>query len=400
MRRLGPWLIEPDPAPPPRRVLAVSLLAIAAALVAASGIFWAYGASPGRAYAEVVRGTFAGPLAAAEILRRTTPLLLAGAGLVLAFRAQFWNIGAEGQLLAGAIGATAVALFVPLPAPWAIPAMFLAGFAAGALWGLLPVLLRLRLDVNEVITTLMMNYIVLYVVAWLVHGPWKGPQAFGFAYTDPFPDAARLPLIPGTRVHWPTLAIGAALALAFGFLLARLRTGFEIRVVGQNPRAARYAGMDPARTLLVVMLLSAGASGLAGVGEVAGVHHKLLDPTQVSLGYGYAAIIVAWLARGNPAAVLLTALFLGFVFTAGDVLKVALQMPFRVTDVINGLILFFLIGSERLLGYRLRWAPGAAAVPAAPGGRAAADSTPATDPRTADPASPSSTRPAASEGEA
>ncbi|MDR7522567.1 MAG: ABC transporter permease [Armatimonadota bacterium] len=355
MRRIGPFQVERVLAPTRTWVLAVSILAVAAALVGAGVIFWAFGINPLRAYAVVLSGTLADRRAAPEILRQAIPLLLCGVGLVMAFRAQFWNIGAEGQLLAGAAAATGVALFVPLPDPLVLPAMFLAGFASGALWGLLPTLLRLRLDVNEVISTLMMNYIALFFVDWLIHGPWKGTTTLGFAYTDTFPEAAWIPVLAGTRVHWPTLALGLALAGGLAFLLARTRLGFEIRVLGENATAARYAGIDPVRTTVVAMLISAGAAGLAGVGEVGGIHHRLLFPTQVSLGYGYAAIIVAWLARGSPLAAILTALFLGLIFTSGDVMKVTLQMPFRVTDIFNGLILFFLIGSERLLRYRMRW---------------------------------------------
>ncbi len=366
MRRVGPFQAERILAPSGSWVLAVSILAVLAALIAAAVIFWFFGINPLHAYALVLTGTLGDPRAAPEILRQTIPLLLCGVGLVLAFRAQFWNIGAEGQLLAGAVGATGVALFVPLPGPFVIPAMFIAGCAAGALWGLLPTVLRLKLDVNEVITTLMMNYIALFFVDWLVHGPWKGTTTFGFAYTDTFPDAAWLPLLRGTRVHWPTLALGLILAGGLAFFLMRTRLGFEIRVQGENPTAARYAGMNPVRTTLVAMLISAGAAGLAGVGEVAGIHHKLLFPTQISLGYGYAAIIVAWLARGSPLAAIITALFLGFIFTSGDVMRVTLQMPFRITDVFNGLILFFLIGSERLLRYSVRWAPTRTAGDAAP----------------------------------
>jgi ABC-type uncharacterized transport system permease subunit len=366
VKRVGPFQIERVLAPSGMWVLTVSVLAVAAALIGAAVIFWSFGINPVHAYATVIAGTVADRRAAPEILRQTIPLLLCGVGLVLAFRAQFWNIGAEGQLLAGAAGATGVALFVPLPGPIVIPAMFVAGFVSGALWGLLPTVLRLKLDVNEVITTLMMNYIAIFFVDWLIHGPWKGTTTFGFAYTDTFPDAAWLPLLPGTRIHWPTLALGLALAGGLAFLLARTRLGFEIRVQGENPTAARYAGMNPVRTTLVAMLIAAGAAGLAGVGEVAGIHHKLLFPTQVSLGYGYAAIIVAWLARGSPLAAILTATFLGLVFTSGDVMRVTLQMPFRITDVFNGLILFFLIGSERLLRYSVRWAPARASQSAAP----------------------------------
>lgn len=362
MNQIGPFRIERNPEPPGLWVLTVSVLAILAAFVVAGAIFWAYGVNPLYAYATIARDVLVTPGALPEIFRPMIPLLLAGVGLVLAFRAQFYNIGAEGQLLAGAVAATGVALFTPIRGVWVIPAMFAAGFVAGALWGLLPSLLKLRLHVNEVITTLMMNYIALYMVSWLVTGPWKGPSVRGFAYTDQFPDPAWLPLIPGTRVHWPTLVIGIAFAITCALLLSRTRLGFEIRVQGENPEAARYAGIDTLRTTVMVMLLSGGAAGLAGVGEVAGVHHKLLDPNQVSLGYGYAAIIVAWLARGNPLATIITAMLFGLIYSSGDVMKVSLQMPFQVTNVFNGLILFFLIGSERLLYYRVRWAP-AGAVP-------------------------------------
>lgn len=333
------------------------MAAVLGALVAAGALFWAYGVNPLTAYAEIARGTLGSRRMAPEILSRAIPLLLCGVGLALAFRAQFFNIGAEGQLLAGAVAATGVALFVPVPDRLVLPAMFAAGFAGGVVWGLLPTLLRVRLQVNEVITTLMMNSIALYLVAWLIHGPWKGATAFGFAYTDTFREAAWIPLIAGTRIHWPTLALGLLLAAGLAWLLARTRLGFEIRVLGENVAAGRYAGMDPARVMVLVMVFSAGAAGLAGVGEVAGIHRRLLDPNQLSLGYGYAAIIAAWLARGNPVAVVASALLLGLVFTSGDVLQVTLQMPYRVTDIFNGLILFFLIGSERLFYYRVRWAP-------------------------------------------
>jgi len=364
--------LEARPEPPAAWVLGVSAAAIAGALLTTALIFWAYGLNPVHAYATIARETLGDPRALPEIARPAIPLLLIGAGLVLAFRAQFYNIGAEGQLLLGAVAATWVALFTPLRGPWVLPAMFAAGFLSGALWGVLPAALKLALRVNEVISTLMMNYIALYLVSWLVTGPWKGPSVRGFAYTDTFPDAAQLGLLPGTRIHWATLLIGLACAAGIAFLLRRTPLGFEIRVQGQNPDAARYAGISPVRTTLAVMLISGGAAGLAGVGEVAGIHHKLLDPNQVSLGFGYAAIIVAWLARGSPLATILTATLLGLIYSGGDVMKVSLQIPFQVTGVFNGLILFFLIGSERLLYYRLRWAP-APRLPGAPLAEAAGE---------------------------
>ncbi|WP_287408359.1 ABC transporter permease [Oceanithermus sp.] len=357
MRRIGPFLVEKDLVAPPGRVLAVSTAALVLAFLVAGLVFWAYGVSPWVAYRTIFVETLLSPSGFAEGVRRAIPLLLAGVGLVLAFRGQFWNIGAEGQLLLGAVAAAGVALFVPLPDPLKLPAMFLAGFAAGGLWAAAPALLKLRLGVNDVLTTLMLNYVAVYLVEWLIHGPWRGRTAFGFAYTDRFPDAAMLPLIPGTYVHWPTLLLALLLAGAAWFVLARTTWGYPVRVTGDNPEAARYARMPVFWVVFGVALASGGLAGLAGVGEVAGVHGRLLGAYQISLGYGYTAIIVAWLARGNPLGAVLTALFMGLVFASGDVMKIALQMPFRVTDVFNGLILFFLISTERLLYYRVRWAP-------------------------------------------
>ena len=357
MKRVGPFLLERRLVPSPLVVLGVSLLAILAAMGAMAIIFSAYGVDPLRAYAVIARGTLGSRFGVMQMLRRAIPLLLCGVGLVLAFRSKFWNIGAEGQLLAGAVAASGVALFSGLPDPLLLPTMFGAGFLAGAVWGMIPALLKVKLQVNDVISTLMMNYIMIYIVAWLIHGPWKGPTMRGFAYTDTFPRAAWLPLIPRSMVHWPTLVIGVAAALLMTLLLSRTRLGYELRVVGESPDAARYAGIDFLKVSLVVMLLSGGLAGLAGVGEVAGIHHKLLNPLHISSGYGYTAIIVAWLARGSPLAAIITALLFGFIFAAGDVIRVTLQIPFQVVGVFSGLILSFLIGIELLMYWRVRLLP-------------------------------------------
>jgi len=226
--------VERRPTPSGWTVFLVSVLAIAAALAVAAGLFQVYGVSPLRAYQLILQGALGSPLGLAEIVRRAIPLLLCGVGLTVAFRAVFWNIGAEGQLLLGAVAATGVGLFSGLPDALLLPAMFLAGFLAGAAWGLIPAALKAKLGLNDVITTLMMNYVAAFLVEWLIHGPWKGTQMRGFAYTDKLPDAARLALIPGTRIHWLTLVLGLALALLAYVLVTRTRVGFEIRVVGEN----------------------------------------------------------------------------------------------------------------------------------------------------------------------
>ncbi len=347
--------LEFDPNPPGNRIWLVMGLAVLAAIALSSLIFWSYGVPPVTAYLTLFKGTLANPAGIAESFRRAIPLLLIGAGLSLAFRSQFFNIGAEGQLLLGASAATGVALFIPLPAELKLVTMFLAGFLAGGAYALIAALLKSRLGVNEILSTLMLNYIAVYIVQFLVNGPWKGRSLMGFAYTEQFPAAATLPVIGGTLIHWPTLLLGVLLALFLQLILNRSTIGYELRVVGENLEAARYAGINIGRTVLMVAMLSGGLAGLAGVGEAAGIHKRLLDPAQISLGYGFTAIIVAWLARGNPALTIFTALLMGLIFAGGDVMKLNLQMPFRVVDVFSGLLLMFLIGSEPLARYRLKF---------------------------------------------
>jgi len=353
--RLPGWItVKRRPAPSPWLVFGISLAAIAAALIVAGIFFQIYGVSPFRAYGDILRGALGSKLGVTETIRRMIPLLVIGVGLSVALRALFWNIGADGQLLMGAVAASGIALFSGLPGPLLLPAMLLGGFLAGAAWGLVPAILKARLGINDVITTLMLNYVAISIVEWLIHDPWKGPTMRGFAYTDKFPAAAILPTIAGTRIHWPTLLIGLVAAILLFLIVKRTRVGFEIRVAGENPHAARFSGISQTKVTLFAMMISGGLAGIAGVGEVAGIHHMLLAPNNISLGYGYTAIIVAWLARRNPLAVILTSFLFGVIMRGGDVIKVSLGLPFQLVNVFNGLILFFLIGSEILMRYRIR----------------------------------------------
>lgn len=344
----------PRLAAPAWLLIVVSAGAFGVALLVALALFAAYGLNPLQAGATIVERTLMDKRGFGEVIRKSIPLLLAGAGMALALRARFWNIGAEGQILAGAIAATAVALFVPVG--WfTIPALYLAGFVAAALYGLVPAYLKARLGVNEIITTLMFNYVAIYVVRWLINGPWRGRSLTGFSYTDRFARETYLPLWEGTRVHVPTLVIGIVAALLITWLLRHTRLGFSIRVMGDGPDAARYAGIKLLPTTLALAALGAGVAGIAGAGEVAGIHHRLIEPTSVSMGYGYTAILVALLARRKAWATLITAPLLGWVFAAGDVIKVSLQLPFQITDVIIGVTLLLLVAAEPLLSYRPVW---------------------------------------------
>ncbi|NTX99579.1 ABC transporter permease [Deinococcus sp. JMULE3] len=341
-------------APSAARTALVTVASVVAALLICALIFVFAGQSPAAVYGTMLRGTLGDPTGLAEVGRRTIPLLLIGAGLALAFRAQFFNIGAEGQLLLGAVFAAGTALFLPVPGALLIPAVFVAGFVGGGLWALVAAALR-RVNVNEILSTLMLNYIAVALVTYLIAGPWKGKDVRGYIYTDNFPQGAWLPTVSGTQVHWPTLLLGVALALGLQWLLTRSTFGYALRVVGENPGAAHYAGLSSARVATLVALLTGGLAGLAGAGEVAGIHHRLLEASQISLGYGFTAVIVAWLARGNPALCLITAPLMGVILAGGDLLKIDLNLPFRVVDIFSGVILLCLIASEVFVRHRVQW---------------------------------------------
>ncbi|MGI8747873.1 MAG: ABC transporter permease, partial [Deinococcus sp.] len=305
-------------------------------------------------YGQMFSGTLLDPQGRAEVLRRATPLLLTGVGLTLAFRAQFFNIGAEGQIRVGAMVAGGVALFTPLPGPLMPVGMFLAAFLGGGLYALLAAWLRSRLRVNEILSTLMLNYVASNLLIYLIAGPWKGKNVRGFIYSDDFPARAQLATFAGTQVGIAPLALGVVAALGLQLLLSRTTWGYELQVVGENPGAARYAGLSVGRVISRMALITGGMAGLAGAGEVASIHHKLLEPSQISAGYGFTAIIVAWLARGNPALCLLTSLLMGVILAGGDVLKINLNMPFRIVDVFSGVMLMTLIASEVFVRYRVK----------------------------------------------
>jgi simple sugar transport system permease protein len=345
--------LEKRSAPSPQLLYVSPALAVGIGLVLGAIPLWWMGAQPWDAYQEMVRAAFGSVYSLSETLVKATPLLLAGLGVGLAFRSGFWNIGAEGQLYMGAMGGTWVALSYPaLPAPLLQPLMIVAGCLAGAVWGLMAAVLRVRWRVNEIITTLMCNYIAILWVDFLVYGPWKDPRAFGFPFTPPLPQTARLPSLPGGRVHLGLL-LGLLAAIGLAVLLKRTRLGYEIRILGLSPRAARYAGMNLTRTTLLVMAMSGGLAALAGVCEVAGVQGQLKHG--LSPGYGYTAIIVAWLARLDPWATIVVSMLLGGLLVGSDMLQIAMNLPVAVAYLLQGLILFAVLGVEFLIGYRVVW---------------------------------------------
>jgi ABC-type uncharacterized transport system permease subunit len=335
-----------------------TVAAVAVALIISGIIIAMVGGDPIRSYLHILNAAFGSIGVLSDTLVKATPLLLTGLACALAFRMRLWNIGAEGQFLLGAWGASAVVL-APLlppgtPAIIVIPAMMLAGAAAGAVWGLIPGVLKARLGVNEIITTLMLNYVALFWIQFWVFGPWSEG---GFQQTRPFPPEALLPRLTDFSSSVPAFAgLTVHLGLVFGIVAAgivwvvleRSRWGYEIRLIGDSPKAARYAGIDIKRNIIVVFAISGALAGLAGMSEVSGVVHKLQD--RISPGYGFTAIIIAYLARFDPLKVIVAAVLFGALILAGREIQ-----PSGVPAMIQGIILFSLIVAEVFVRYRVRF---------------------------------------------
>jgi simple sugar transport system permease protein len=354
--------------------LLVPVVALILALLFCAVLLLIFGANPWRTYAAMAEGAFGtwpaflsgNSYALNETLLRAIPLMLTGLAVGIAFRMLFWNIGAEGQLVWGAIAATWAALFLPeqlggMPAWSYLPTMILAAFLAGAVWGLIPAILRAYLGVNEIITTLMLNYVALLFMQYLYTGPWKDPAGFGFPGTARFEPEARLPRIPPIELGDFTLQLGRVhygivmaliLALFLWLILDRTKWGLEIKVIGKNVAAARYAGMNIGQNMLLVMLISGGLAGLAGFSQVAGVAFRLQNG--IAVGDGFTAIIVAWLAQLNPWAILLVSVLMAGLSTGGDQLQISMGLPAAVSGVLQGSILFFVLGANVFVNYRLR----------------------------------------------
>ncbi|MGH7307188.1 MAG: ABC transporter permease [Candidatus Rokuibacteriota bacterium] len=325
---------------------------VAASLTLGGLLLLVAGVPPLTAYLDMFGEAFGTAYGLSETLVRATPLILAGLGVMLAFKLLFWNIGAEGQLYLGACAATvAAALPLPLDTPWLrLPAMVVAALAAGAAWALIPAALKLTRDVNEILTSLLLNYVAIAFVRYLVYGPWRDPASANFPLTPLFPESAQLARLGDLRINAGFLLALVVLALVH-VVQERSRFGFAIRVIGDNPRAARYAGIHVAGTTLVVVAMSGALAGLAGMVEVAGIQHRLIPG--LSPGYGYTAIIVALLGQLHPIGILASGVLLGGLFVGGEILQITRQIPLSVVFMFQGLLLLTVTAGEFFARYRL-----------------------------------------------
>lgn len=326
--------------------VALTLLLGGAFLAVQGKPFWG-------ALSALVSGGFLSGFSIESTVIKAIPLFLCALGVSIAFRMKIWNIGAEGQFALGAIGATAVVLYVPgLPAFAVLPAMCVAALACGALWSLIPAVLKNVLNINEIITTLMFNYIAISVLEYFVFGPWRDPSGFGFPVTRAFPDEGIFSMI------WPEMLgrvhTGLLLCLAAGIgahiFMHVSRTGFEIAACGENAAAARYARMPYKRLVLLVMALCGAFSGLAGCVEV-----STTGSLQKSLlvGYGYTAIVVAWLARLNIGAIAVSSLLVAGLRVGAEDLQVVYQVPERFAGVLEGMLLLIVLAGQFFYRYRI-----------------------------------------------
>jgi ABC-type uncharacterized transport system permease subunit len=285
---------------------------------------------------------------------KAAPLVMIAVGLAIGFRAGVWNIGAEGQYVAGGLAGTGVALLTwHLEGGfWVLPLMCIAGALGGMAWGAIPAFLKTRFNVNEILSSLMLTYVAVQLLYWLMNGPWKDPDGFNFPQSRLFQSFQTLPYISG--VGYLNVPLALVIAVAVWFVMARTVFGFQVRVVGAAPHAARYGGFSSARTVWLTLLAGGGLAGLAGVFEAAGPFGQMVP--QFPTGYGFTAIIVAFLGRLHPVGiVILGGLVLAVTYVGGEAAQASLGLPSSATGVFQAMLLFFLLATDILVTHRLRF---------------------------------------------
>lgn len=309
------------------------------------------GANPLEAYYYFLVAPLMNRVSALEVLVKSTPLLLTGAAVTFAFSAGYWNIGGEGQLYAGAIAAAGLGMILGGLSPMAtIPLMLGGGFIAGMLWASVPAVLKVKLAVDEVVTTLLLNSIILFIVSFLLNGPWRDPVS-GWPQSPQIADSTFFPkLFPRSRLH-AGFIVALITIVVLWFILSRTSIGLRMRAAGLGQSAARFAGVNVERTMLFSALVSGGIAGVAGVGEVAGIHFHLIDA--LSPGFGYTGIIVATLGGLNPFGVALAALFIGLIDTGAQTASRALGVPAYLGNVVQAALLLVTLSTLMLQNYRI-----------------------------------------------
>jgi simple sugar transport system permease protein len=333
----------------PLRENAMRLAGVLAALAASGLIMLALGYNPLDIYGRIITGSLGTAYRLRNTIQKAIPLSVMSLGTLIAFRMKFWNIGQEGQFYMGAFGASLVAFAFPeLPAALLLPFMFLTGLAFGAAWAMIPALLKARFSVSETLVTLMLNYVAAKWVSYLQYGPWRDPAGSGFPKIASFSPNAVLPAVLGVHAGW---LIALFLALSLWFVLKKTRLGYEIDVLGESEATARYAGMHVLRIMITAIVISGGLCGIAGMMQASAVERSLSE--QLSGGLGFTAVITTWLSRLSPPAVLTVSFLFSMLIQGGGFLQSSLQIPASISQVLQGVIIFFVLGSEFFIRYRV-----------------------------------------------
>lgn len=325
------------------------VLGVVAALVFCAAVILIMGGNPLDAYSRLVKGAFGNGQKIATTLTKAIPLMLCGLCVAVAFKMRIMTIGAEGQMTIGCLAASGVALFMPMEGPLKLVVMVLAGFLAGGLWAVLSILPKVYLGVSEVIVTLLMNYVAILFSEYFIYGPWRDPNGDNMPFSAPFEANAKLPDVFGSGVHAGIL-IALAAAVVLYFVLKRTVWGYELKVIGESQGAARYAGMNIRRNILITMLISGGLAGLAGMCEVSGTVGIL--KTGISNDAGYTAIIIAYLSKFNPLVVVAVSILFGGLQAGSYSMQLA-GLPVQLVPLLQGAILLFVLAAEYLAHYKI-----------------------------------------------
>ena len=345
--------LEKRQAPSMAMLVATPVAAVLLTMVIGGVVFDLIGINGFKAVVDI----FLTPLLASykwqDVALKAAPLIIIALGLSLGNRAQVWNIGAEGQYVIGALSAAGVGIgFGTTGGFFVIVLMVLAGVAGGAFWAAWPALLRTRFNVNEILSSLMLTYVSFQVLSYLVGGPWKDPNGRNFPATAPLVPDQTLPiLVPGTTVHLGVL-IAVILPFVFWVLMSKAVFGYQVRVVGSSPNAARHGGFDAKATIWATLLIGGGMAGLAGALEFAGVLHKV--DLGFPSGYGFTGIIVAFLGRLNPIGCLIAGIVLAVTYVGGQVAQTSVHIPNSTAGIFQAMMLFFILASDILVRYRIR----------------------------------------------
>jgi simple sugar transport system permease protein len=337
----------------PGRENLLRLAAVLAALLASGLIMLLMSYNPLDIYGKIIAGSLGTAYRFKETVHKAIPLAVLSLGIAFAFRMKFWNIGGEGQFYLGAYGASLAAFSFPNMPPIALlPLMFILAFLFSGLWALIPALLKARFSTSETLVTLMLNYVAAKWISYLQYGPWKDPAGKGFPKIAPFSPNAVLPTVFGIHAGWIITLILTVLA---SVILKKTKFGYEIDVLGESEATARYAGMPVLRIMIAAIMLSGGLCGIAGMMQASAVERSLSE--QLSGGLGFTAVITTWLAQLSPPAILGVSFLFSMLIQGGNFLQSSLQIPASIAGVLQGIIIFFVLGSEFFLRYRFVWTP-------------------------------------------